>query len=71
MELILRLRSDSKISVRGLGESHCRPLVCLEDEKVNVREWIIKRCFQKKVLRDFTSVDHLSPLAVFPCSVFS
>lgn len=46
-------------------------LVCLEDEKVNVREWILKRCFQKKVLRDFTSVDHLSPLAVFPCSVFS
>lgn len=46
-------------------------LVCLEDEKVNVREWVLKRCFQKKVLRDSTSVDRLSPLAVFPCRVFS
>ena len=53
--LRLRFRFDSEISVWGPGESHSRPPVCLEEEKVNVCEWIIKCCFRKTALRDFTS----------------
>lgn len=62
-ELRLRLGPTSEIRVWGLGDSGCGPLVCREDEKVNVCEWFIKCCFKKKVLGDFTSVGRLWPRA--------
>ena len=68
--LRLRFRFDSEISVWGPGESHSQPPVCLEEEKVNVCEWVITRCFRKTAQDGAQRFhqwgqDHLSGIAVF------